>query len=90
MTGTNCDLFTHKSSRSCLNHLVYNILYFLMYDNSTLYRVSWGECVKLWENVPWVKLHQWNQKHLYPKLNSYRDNDERKFGLFVVLLAVSI
>jgi hypothetical protein len=23
MTGTNCDLFTHKSSRSCLNHLVY-------------------------------------------------------------------
>jgi hypothetical protein len=22
MTGTNCDLFTHKSSRSCLNHLV--------------------------------------------------------------------
>ena len=23
MTGTNCDLFTHKSSRSYLNHLVY-------------------------------------------------------------------
>jgi hypothetical protein len=23
MTGTNCDLFTHKSSRSHLNHLVY-------------------------------------------------------------------
>jgi uncharacterized membrane protein YsdA (DUF1294 family) len=22
MTGTNCDLFTHKSSRSYLNHLV--------------------------------------------------------------------
>jgi hypothetical protein len=24
MTGTNCDLYTHKSSRSYLNHLVYN------------------------------------------------------------------
>jgi hypothetical protein len=24
MTGTNCDLFTHKQSRSYLNHLVYN------------------------------------------------------------------
>ena len=24
MTGTNCDLFTHKSSRSYLNHLVYS------------------------------------------------------------------
>jgi hypothetical protein len=23
MTGTNCDLFTHKSSRSYLNHLVH-------------------------------------------------------------------
>jgi hypothetical protein len=25
MTGTNCDLFTHKSSRSYLNHLVLQI-----------------------------------------------------------------
>jgi hypothetical protein len=25
MTGTNCDLFTHKSSRSYLNHLVYDV-----------------------------------------------------------------
>jgi hypothetical protein len=24
MTGTNCELFTHKSSRSYLNHLVFN------------------------------------------------------------------
>jgi hypothetical protein len=23
MTGTNCDLFTHKQSRSYLNHLVF-------------------------------------------------------------------
>ena len=26
MTGTNCDLFTHKESRSYLNHLVIIIL----------------------------------------------------------------
>jgi hypothetical protein len=25
MTGTNCDLFTHKSSRLYLNHLVYRM-----------------------------------------------------------------
>jgi hypothetical protein len=25
MTGTNCDLFTHKSSRSYLNHLVFQL-----------------------------------------------------------------
>jgi hypothetical protein len=32
MTGTNCHLFTHKSSRSYLNHLVYRLspnLYFV-------------------------------------------------------------
>ena len=27
MTGTNCDLFTHKSSRSYLNHLVIIIVW---------------------------------------------------------------
>ena len=27
MTGTNCDLFTHKSSRSYLNHLVYQLCF---------------------------------------------------------------
>jgi hypothetical protein len=27
MTGTNCDLFTHKSSRSYMNHLVLSKLF---------------------------------------------------------------
>jgi hypothetical protein len=27
MTGTNCDLFTHKLSRSYLNHLVYYLVF---------------------------------------------------------------
>jgi hypothetical protein len=32
MTGTNCDLFTHKSSRSYLNHLV-NIYIYIYITN---------------------------------------------------------
>jgi hypothetical protein len=30
MTGTNCDLFTHKSSWSYLNHLVFSLSAFLV------------------------------------------------------------
>ena len=29
-------------------------------------------------NVPYVKVHRSNLKHLYPKLNGYGDNGERK------------
>ena len=28
-------------------------------------------------DVPYVKVHRYNPKHLYPKLNGYRDNGER-------------
>ena len=28
-------------------------------------------------NVPYVKVHRYNPKHLYPKLNGYGDNGER-------------
>ena len=44
----------------------------------SIYRVSRGECARLRENVPYVKVHRYNPKHLYPKLKSYGDNDERK------------
>ena len=43
-----------------------------------LYRVSRGECARLQEKVPYVKVHRSNPKHLYPKLNGYGDNGERK------------
>ena len=43
-----------------------------------LYRVSRGECVRLRENVPYVKIHRSNTKHLYPKLNGYGDNGQKK------------
>ena len=37
-----------------------------------------GECATLRGNVPYVKVHRSNPKHLYPKLNGYGDNGERK------------
>ena len=43
-----------------------------------IYRVSRRECARLRENVPYVKVHRYNPKHLYRKLNGYRDNGERK------------
>ena len=44
----------------------------------TLYSVSQEERAKLREGVPYVKLYRYNPKHLYPKLNSYGDNGQRK------------
>jgi hypothetical protein len=42
------------------------------------YRVSQEECARLREGVPYVKVHRYNPKHLYPKLNGYGDNAQRK------------
>jgi len=39
-----------------------------------LCRVSQEERAKLRESVPYVKLYRYNPKHLYPKLNGFRDN----------------
>jgi hypothetical protein len=43
-----------------------------------IYRVSQEECAKFQESVPYVKVYRYNPKHLYPKLNGYRDNGQRK------------
>ena len=43
-----------------------------------VYRVSQEEGTKLRENVPYVKIYRYNPKHLYPKLNGYGDNGQRK------------
>jgi hypothetical protein len=43
-----------------------------------IYRVSQEECARLRESVPYVKVHRYNRKHLYPKLNGYWDNGQRK------------
>jgi hypothetical protein len=42
------------------------------------YRVSQEESARLWENVPYVKVHRYNPKNLYPMLNGYGDNGQRK------------
>ena len=42
-----------------------------------IYKVSQEECVRLRENVPYVKVHRYNPKHLYPKLKCYADNGQR-------------
>ena len=39
--------------------------------------VSYGECARLQENVPYVKVYRYNSKHLCPKLNGYGDNGHR-------------
>jgi hypothetical protein len=52
---------------------------FLVFFN--LYRVSQEECAIFRESVPYVKLYQYNPKHLYPKLNGYGDNGQRSLKL---------
>ena len=47
-------------------------------SSSGLYRVSQEERTKLRESVPYVTLYRYNPKHLYPKLNGYGDNGQRK------------
>jgi len=42
--------------------------------------VSQEECARLREGVPYVKVYRYNPKHLYPKLNGYGDNGQRKVG----------
>ena len=42
-----------------------------------IYRVSRRECARIRQNVPYVKVHRYNPKDLYPKLNGYGDNGER-------------
>ena len=49
----------------------------MFYEGHSLCRVSRGKCARLRENVPYIKVHRYNAKHLYPKLNGYGDNGER-------------
>ena len=51
----------------------------------SLYRVSRREYARLTKNVPYVKVHRYNPKHLYPKLNGYGENGERILKLWQLL-----
>jgi hypothetical protein len=44
----------------------------------SIYRVSQEECAILRESVPYIELYRYNPKYLYPKLNGYGDNGQRK------------
>ena len=46
-----------------------------------IYRVSQEECARLRESVPYVRVYRYNPKHLYPKLNGYGDNGQRRLKL---------
>ena len=53
-------------------------IYIYIYIEKIIYRVSQEEWTKFRESVPYVELHRYNPKHLYPKLNGYGDNGQRK------------
>ena len=57
-----------------------DIYIYYIYIYIYIYRVSQEERTKLRKSVPYVKLYRYNPKHLYPKLNSYGDNGQRKCG----------
>ena len=50
-----------------------------------IYRVSHELRSLLRESVPNVKIHRYNPKHLYPKLNGYGDNGQRSLKLWQLL-----
>ena len=51
------------------------------HTHTHIYRVSQEECARIRESVPYVKVYRYNPKHLYPKLNGYGDNGQRKVGV---------
>jgi hypothetical protein len=64
MTGTNCDLFTHKSSWSYLNHLVYG--------------PKRDEVIGEWKRVHKEKLYDLNSLPYIIRMISHVECDGRK------------
>ena len=75
----------YVSMQVCMRVCVYVYIYMCVY------RVCQEESARLRDSVPYVKLHRYNPKHLYPKLNGYGDNGQRKMwsscGFHVMYLA---
>ena len=57
---------------------VYIYIYIHTHTHTHIYRVSQEEGTKIRESVPYVTLYRYNPKHLYPKLNGYGDNGQKK------------
>ena len=60
---------------------VYKLVSGFTIKNTSIYRMSQEECARLRESVPYVKVYRYNPKHLYPKLNGYGDNGQRRLKL---------
>jgi hypothetical protein len=67
---------TYGTNNSLLKYKPKNVV--TMFEH--IYRVSHELRSLLRESVPYVKVYQYNQKHLCPKLNGYGDNGQRKVG----------
>ena len=63
----------------------YGLCHDLWILQRSLYRVSWWECARLRESVPYVKVHRYNPKHQYPKSNGYGDNGKRSLKVWQLL-----
>ena len=57
-----------------INTHTHTYIYIYTHTHTHTHRVSQEERAKLREGVPYVKLYRYNPKHLYPKLNGFRDN----------------
>ena len=62
-------------SALCQESPLYIYIYIYIYIYT---QVVPGGRAKLRENVPYAKIYRYNPKHLYPKLNGYGDNGQRK------------
>jgi hypothetical protein len=52
------------------------------------YRVSQEECARFRESISYIKVHRYKSKHLYPKLNGYGDNGQRKVRFHLLYLLI--
>jgi hypothetical protein len=52
-----------------------------MFVSIKIYRMSQEGPARLQEGVPYVKVCQYNPKHLCPKLNGYGNNGQRNLKL---------
>ena len=73
-----------NQNASCVCVCVY--IYIYTYIHIHIHRMSQEECDRLRESVPYVKVYRYNPKHLYPKLNGYEDNGQRKVRFHVLHL----
>ena len=81
LTQSRCILYVYRAARYSVHRLrnyMYNCSCVFGYTSCAIYRVSQEEWTKIRERVPYVELYRYKSKHLYPKLNGYRDNGYRK------------